>query len=304
MKRSSRLIILLGVLFAVLAFIGGVVVLSGGGGPQPTPPEDVTVDVIYAKADIAQGIVITAAMLEKRPVKRAEQPAESFSLPEDVIGRTARRSILKGAPLRLADVQGTAGVIDVARELKAGERAMAIQVDQVSGVGALIQPGDRVDIVVAIAEPQLPVGIYFGDVVAEEPITMDFPVGEKTEPADFGYQKIPDEIINGTSVKTLIQNVRVVKTLLPPPPTTPQGGEPQPPEEPALRGTEEIVIVAITAQQAEVIKFAQLEGSISLVLRSPEDRDAPADATTGIILRTLIDEYGVLPGRLVQTVIP
>ncbi len=81
-----------------------------------------------------------------------------------------------------------------------------------------------------------------------------------------------------------------------------------------LTGQSQIVILAVTTQQSEVIKFAQLDGSISLVLRSPDDfidpvTDQPIAAlppieTTGVILKTLVDTYGVLPPELVETVLP
>ena len=74
------------------------------------------------------------------------------------------------------------------------------------------------------------------------------------------------------------------------------------------------MILAVDAQQAELIKFAQLGGSISLVLRSPRRlhrpgtsspcRTARPDATTGIILKALVDNYGVLPPELVEAVLP
>ena len=74
------------------------------------------------------------------------------------------------------------------------------------------------------------------------------------------------------------------------------------------------MILAVTPQQAEVIKFAQLDGSISLAaplagrLHRPGDRRGrspplPAE-TTGIILKTLVDTYGVLPPEVVETVTP
>jgi Flp pilus assembly protein CpaB len=67
------------------------------------------------------------------------------------------------------------------------------------------------------------------------------------------------------------------------------------------------VILAVTPQQAEVIKFAQIDGQITLVLRSPKDfGDAsgnpvqpPVDKTSGVILKTLIDQYGVLPPQVI-----
>jgi len=73
------------------------------------------------------------------------------------------------------------------------------------------------------------------------------------------------------------------------------------------------VILSVTAQQAEVIKFAQLQGNISLVLRSSQDffdengeplLPIPA-GTTGVILKTLVDEgYGVLRPELVEAILP
>src|SRR5207237_8180504 len=92
------------------------------------------------------------------------------------------------------------------------------------------------------------------------------------------------------TVKMIIQNLRVVGTLLPP--ATAAAAQPQqpapssspagPPQQPTttLNGQQEIVIVAVTANQAEVIRYAQLYAdppgpfnpeSIALVLRSPKD---------------------------------
>ena len=109
--------------------------------------------------------------------------------------------------------------------------------------------------------------------------------------------------------------MQVLGTLLPP---AEQQAEEQQGEEgdsgTALTGQQQIVILAVTTQQAEVIKFAQLDGSISLVLRSPDDFIDPATGepvaalppveTTGVILKTLVDTYGVLPPELVETVLP
>jgi len=125
--------------------------------------------------------------------------------------------------------------------------------------------------------------------------------------------------INGTSVKLLLQGMQVLGTLLPPPPqnTSGQEGQPPPSGQPgtALNGQQEIVALAVDAQQAEVIKFAQLDGDISLILRSTQDFLDPTtgqpidppplpDATTGVILKTLVDRYGVLPPELIETVLP
>ena len=80
-----------------------------------------------------------------------------------------------------------------------------------------------------------------------------------------------------------------------------------------LNGQQQIVILAVTAQDAEVLKFAQMDGNISLVLRSPRDCTTkpvdggtycPVVATTGITLRRLVDDRGVLPPTVVQVIQP
>ena len=73
------------------------------------------------------------------------------------------------------------------------------------------------------------------------------------------------------------------------------------------------MILAVTPQQAEVIKFAQMDASVTLLLRSAEDFIDPLTGeakvpetveTTGVILKTLVDLYGVLPPEIIQTVTP
>ncbi|MEX1170735.1 MAG: hypothetical protein WEE50_11390, partial [Chloroflexota bacterium] len=84
-----------------------------------------------------------------------------------------------------------------------------------------------------------------------------------------------------------------------------------------LNEQQEIVILAVTAQQAEVIRYAQQMANplltLSLVLRSPDDFIDPETGnpvppvlaeTTGITLQELIDTYGVLPPTIAGPVLP
>ena len=77
------------------------------------------------------------------------------------------------------------------------------------------------------------------------------------------------------------------------------------------------MLVAGTAQQMEVIRYGQLMANplltLSLVLRSPDDFVDPDTGepvpptiteTTGIVLQTLIDTYGVLPPTIVTPIVP
>jgi Flp pilus assembly protein CpaB len=84
-----------------------------------------------------------------------------------------------------------------------------------------------------------------------------------------------------------------------------------------LNEQQEIVILAVTAQQAEVIRYGQTMANplitLSLVLRSPDDFIDPETGepvppvlaeTTGITLQQLIEIYGVLPPTIATPVIP
>jgi Flp pilus assembly protein CpaB len=119
--------------------------------------------------------------------------------------------------------------------------------------------------------------------------------------------------LNSTSVKLLIQGLQVLGTLLPPAPQQAEGATPD--TGTALTGQQQIVILAADAQQSEIIKFAQLDGALSLVLRSPKDFIDPAtnqpypngplpDETSGVILKILVDRYNVIPPELVETILP
>ncbi len=289
MKRSNRLILLIGIFLAIVAFVGIVLIFQGNqGGETIRQPEELP--TVYATVDIPFGTQVEANQVESIVKPIDQRATDAFTDVGLVIGRTVTTEVLAGKQLEETDfAYSRGGQAPITGNIEQGLRAMAIQVDQVSGVGTLINVGDRVDLVAGFDISLLNV----------DPET----------------QAVTKSDVSGQSVKLILQNMQVVGTLLPPPPA--QEGQTTTPEETAaptttLTGQQEIVIVAATPQQAEVIKYAQLAGSITLVLRSPKDfKDAdgnpiipPPDATTGIILKTLVDEYGVLPPEVIELVLP
>jgi Flp pilus assembly protein CpaB len=302
LKRSNRLVLLIGALLAVVAFVG-IVLLLGQPSPGPQGPQATiatTANVVKAKVDIAAGTVVAAEMVEVGivPIGAA---TNTFVDPGFVIGQTIRKDVKTGAILIRDDFIDTGQTSNVTDGLPLGLRAMAIQVDQVTGVGTLIHRGDKVDVIIGLKIQQTVL-----------------------DPTDRTRTKILKVGDPGSSVKMIIQNVRVLGTLLPAPaPQTQQQQQPgaspspgsaqQPPT--YLSGQQEIVMVAVTANQAEAIRWAQLyTDPIALVLRSPKDYQAvdasgsaipgasavvpPLEKTDGMILRILIDKYGVLPPNL------
>jgi len=299
LKRSNRLVLLIGIFLAIVAFV--LVVLTIG---QPKTPDGTTdpnlreVAIVIAAKDFPLGTKIQADDLTTKNVIERDKPVDSFTDVASVIGQTARADVTSGQ-LITSVVLGTGSGTGLTHiDCPVGFVCMAVQVDQVSGVGTLTQAGDFVDMVVGFTADKFPV------------VTLN--------PEDATITTVAG--VNGTSVKALLQGVQVVGTLLPPPPadtgTEDPNASPGTGAETTLNGQQQIVILAVTTQQSEVIKFGQLDGSISLVLRSGDDfRDPltgdllPANtvvpvATTGITLKTLVDDYGVLVPELVEAVLP
>ena len=220
----------------------------------------------------------------------------AFTDTSQVIGQVARQQVAAGGQITSTTLSGNNGTL-TSIECPPTLRCMAVQVDQVSGVGTVIQTGDYVDMVVGLTGDKFPV------------ITVN--------PADDSVTVVSG--LNSTSVKLLLQGMQVMGTLLPPPPattdtgTTTESPAPSGGTSTALNGQQQIVILAVTAQQSEVLKFAQLDGSVSLALRSLADFKDPVTGellppesavTTGVTLKVLVDSYGVLPPEVIQTVIP
>ena len=294
MKRSNRLVLLIGIFLAVVAFVLILVTLQGGtGGPNPDAPPT-TAKFVIAKVDIPLGAKIQEDQLDYKQVPIADKLVNSFADTSFVVGQTARQSVTAGQAITTDILTGSSGSIaDI--EVPAGKVAMALQVDQVSGVGTITKAGDHVDLLIALTGDKFPV------------VTLN--------PEDDSITVVSG--LNSTSVKLLLQGMQVLGTLLPPPPaqTGDNTGTAEDPET-SLTGQQQIVILALDAQQSEVLKYAQVEGNISIVLRSADDFRDPATGlpldptlivpapTTGITLKSIVDDYGVLIPQLVEAILP
>jgi len=294
LKRSNRLILLIGVFLAVVAFVLIVILLGGGdrGGPGATPAPS-PISTVIAAQDIPLGATITEEMLTTDNLLAQQRLPGAFQIPSQVVGQIARQPVTKGAQI----TSQTLNPLSQTFEVPEGQRAMSVQVDAVSGVGTAIQSGDYVDLIIGLT----------GDA---------FPVVQ-LNPQDNSIQVVAG--LNSTSVKVLLEGMQVLATVQPETKTSGNQPTPNPSASPTPNGPDltqdstELVILSVTAQQAEVIKFAQLQGSISLVLRSPKDFFDPNGqpilplpaGTTGVILKTLVDGgYGVLRPELVEAILP
>ncbi len=175
----------------------------------------------------------------------------------------------------------------IACQLEPGEKAIAFQVDRVTGMDFLILPGDHIDVIVSqgltVLQPTQ-------DTVNNPPEQQRFEVVAGLE--------------GSRTVKTVLQDKRVlyvsqardVPGAEPTPP--PDGGEAAAP--PAIVSV--IIVFAGTDQDAELIKFAQdnveVVGPLTAILRSADD-DVP-ETTTGLTIDLLVSQYGVPVPNIIQ----
>jgi Flp pilus assembly protein CpaB len=293
-----------GIILAIIVFVLIILLFSngtGGTGSTSNPPPVTQLQTVYATVDIPLGTQVTSDMVATHQVDVTTRSATAFSNITDVVGQIIRTQVTANTDLNAGMFASSGIVASVTPNLDKGMRAMSVQVDQVTGVGTLIQTGDHVDVIIG-----------FGGSTAGSSCGTGFQL-DNVDPKTGVIT--PVSALGGSSIKMIVQSSKVVGTLLPPPTAAAQGAAASgAPSGTSLNGQQEIVLLQVTAQQAEVIRYGQVDGCLSLVLRSPKDYvDAstppnpvvpPLDPTTGVILKTLVDQYGVLPPQIIQVVLP
>jgi pilus assembly protein CpaB len=281
-RRTSRLVLLLGIFLAALVFIVVLLVNPGpdGGQPGPQATQPVNLPTVVAIVDIPLGTVVTAEMFREDPLPVTSRDADAFGSITQVVGKTARTALVPEQQVGAGDFQNRAIPLTV----QPGERAFAIQVNELTGVGNLVDVGDNIDLIISLSGGAFPVVQVLDD-------------GSVTVVAG----------INPLSVKLplLLQDVQIIGVIQQAAPAPAEGaeGQPAPSAAPVISGASKILILSVTAEQAEVLLFARTSGTLDVILRSPADAGLTVD-TTGVILKTLVDEYGILPPEIVQVPIP
>jgi pilus assembly protein CpaB len=108
--------------------------------------------IVVARSEIPFGAPIGFEMVRLQEWPTEALPPEAFVSLEEVLGaaqqepRRARRSIVAGEPIVRNKVSGFGEKVTIADVINPGKRAMAIRVNDVSGVAGFVTPGDRVDV--------------------------------------------------------------------------------------------------------------------------------------------------------------
>ena len=147
---SSSALRIIAVLLALGALVLGYMGYQASHSPainEPPPmtekpaPEPVRLPVLVAAQEIETGTTlseddVTTIFVEK-------QPADSYSSQQQVLDRQTRMPVAAGDLILKDHFHDFSHLVTAIRP---GERAIAVRVDEVTGVGGFVQPGDYVDV--------------------------------------------------------------------------------------------------------------------------------------------------------------
>lgn len=106
--------------------------------------------VVVATQDLAFGTPLSDSNLRLVSWPANSMPAGAFTSIAEATknSRVALRPIVTGEPVLASKVSGTDGRATIAANLPPGKLAYAISINDVSGVGGFVRPGDVVDVLV------------------------------------------------------------------------------------------------------------------------------------------------------------
>lgn len=296
MKRSNRLVILVGVLLAVLAFVAIVILLnnsSGGGTGEPVEPTTET--VLVATRAIAIGDPVTPDAVVEQDIDPEAVLGTPLRSVTQVSGQPALFAIPEGSQVSAEAIGlGDQLSINIAAQLEPGEKAVTFQVDRVTGVDFLVKPGDTIDIVLS---EQITVLQETADSAANEDPNAPPRFEQVTGLAD------------QQSVKAILQDKRVLyvsstRAIQPEPVDTNGDGVIDENDVQAEQAVVDSVIIVFAGndQDAEVIKFAQNDnsqvGSLTAVVRHADDDEI--EETEGVTIDQLVEVYGLRLPDIIQ----
>jgi pilus assembly protein CpaB len=116
----------------------------------PAPPAVPLRTIVVAKEHLRFGTELAAGMLAEIPWPQDALPDGAFASVAELTeagSRVVLSPIAVNEPVLAAKLSGPGGRATLSNLLTPGMRAVTVRTDEVAGVGGLIAPGDRVDVV-------------------------------------------------------------------------------------------------------------------------------------------------------------
>jgi Flp pilus assembly protein CpaB len=158
-KPQNRVFLIVGIVLAAAAAAAVLFAVSGTVSKNSVP----TANVVVAKSSIAAGTSITPDLLTTAPLAQGSFPADSFTDPNQAVGKIAPVTLSANIPLTASlfasATSGTTGTgvvthLDitkgyVALAIPAGATGQSGLVAEQMSVGFYIQPEDHIDILIS-----------------------------------------------------------------------------------------------------------------------------------------------------------
>jgi len=146
MDKKGITFILLAVVMASMSAAGVYLYLKGT--PIAVAQALETTSVVVASTDLTFGTTLKEEHLKVVEFPRSSVPAGSFSTVDSVLSQTTKVFVVGGEPILESKLSSIGGGLSV--RIPPDMRGMSIKVNEVTGVGGFVLPGDRVDVLVTI----------------------------------------------------------------------------------------------------------------------------------------------------------
>lgn len=192
---NSMVLRLLAAALAVGALVVGYVGYRASQSPEPAapitqsapPPEPARDETVFAARAIPPGRAITAEDLSL--VRVPQRPVRAYTSKETVLGQTPWTEIAAGEMLLSGHFVHKSPLAQVVRP---GERAVAVQVDEVIGTGGFVMPGDEVDVLLYLRADKETGERSSAQVVLQQVRVLAFGNQLETAPGDAGSESERD----------------------------------------------------------------------------------------------------------------
>lgn len=316
MRRSGRLLIVLGAGLAIVAIALVLVVLLAGDtgsngdddsvAQEADEPQEIT--VMSAAREVPAHTVLTQDDLTEMTVQSDQVAGDPIQSSAEVVGLAYGVDLVEGQVLLQSEVE-TPGL---ANSIDPGRRAFALPVNSTNLLGGLIRDDDHVDIIFNVRAqltgvvPSYPLeleeNLELGEIEDQETEEgVEIPgvtlpeYGQPPQGPTYPYPGeegsrfwISDMEDGDVSSKIMLQNVRIIRVL-----ADAEGAE---------AGTDaesgDYLILDLDPVEAELVRFMTETGSYQVMLRSSEDQEQAT--TPGVTMNTLVDNWDLLAPKTVQ----
>lgn len=146
MRRSSIFLLVGAILLGLMAVLGVKTMMNQEPAKGPEAPRTY---VVVAARPLKFGEKITVDAVKSAPWP-GEMPEGAYAKIEEAVAdgsRTTLRDVKAGEPLLASAISGEVGRLASSTLLGPEMRAISIPLDETSGAGGFVAPGDRVDVI-------------------------------------------------------------------------------------------------------------------------------------------------------------